>query len=122
MSIKVICHKLNLQPCDAAMDVYFDREKLIEICRDNKEGETAERLEHCRGMFIACGCFEYIMYLPEEYEERVVWHEALHATTRLWYDAGAGLDSMVNDEVLTYTQGYIVGLIKELYKLREDSK
>jgi hypothetical protein len=55
----------------------------------------------------------YILFLPEEYNEETTWHEALHATTKMWGDAGAQLDVLENDEVLTYTQEHIVRLIKE---------
>lgn len=119
--MKVKFYKLQLQPCDARLRVYFDRDTLMQELLKEKEWKLADNLDSCEGLFIQYGTFNYAMFLPEEYNEVTTWHECLHAATRLWYDAGAELDSMMNDEVLTYTQGHIVGLIKELYKLREDN-
>lgn len=59
-----------------------------------------------------------ILVLPDDYDEICVWHEALHAATWLWHYAGAELEVPRNDEVLTYTQGHIVRLLKkEIYKM-----
>lgn len=55
-----------------------------------------------------------LMMLPEEWDEIAVWHESLHCATRMWYDVGAELKVPRNDEVLTYTQGYIASYIKEV--------
>ncbi|MEE8598924.1 MAG: hypothetical protein V3S69_05360 [Dehalococcoidales bacterium] len=118
--MKVKYYKLTLQPCNAMLKVYFDRDILRQHCLKEKEWKLASELDHCDALFIDYGCFDYAMYLPEEYVEQFVWHEALHCTTQMWYDAGGNIHSCENDEVLTYTQGYIVGMIKELYKLREE--
>lgn len=119
---KIKYHKLKLQPCDAEMRVYFNREALKSMCKKEGAWSALASAESCQGLFIGWSKFYYIMYLPEEYDDVVVYHEALHATTKLWEDAGAELDSCKNDEVLTYTQGYIVAEIKKLYKLHEDIK
>lgn len=54
-----------------------------------------------------------IMVLPDEWLESHVWHEALHAAIHYWEEAGAQLGLYDNQEVLTYTQGHIVKLVKE---------
>lgn len=59
----------------------------------------------------------YIMALPDEFVHELVYHEALHCAIRLWADAGAKLALPDNEEVLTYTQGYIVRLlVAKFYK------
>lgn len=62
----------------------------------------------------------YILVLPEEFDDQLVYHEALHCAINLWKDAGAQLDIDFNEEVLTYTQGHVVQLLKKhIYKIPE---
>ena len=73
------------------------------------------------------GCFyfdgeNYILLLPDEWSDTVIYHEALHCAIRLWHDVGAGLLLPDNEEVLTYTQGYIVELLKQkFYKVKKNA-
>lgn len=48
-----------------------------------------------------------IMYLPEQREEELIWHESLHMATALLDIHGIEI-SHKNDEVLAYLQGSIV--------------
>jgi hypothetical protein len=48
-----------------------------------------------------------IMHLPEERDEELVWHEALHMATALLDIHGVEI-SHSNDEVMAYLQGSIV--------------
>lgn len=57
----------------------------------------------------------YILLLPDEWDDIVVFHEALHCAIRLWDDVGADLILPDNEEVLTYTQGHIVKLLKKKF-------
>lgn len=57
----------------------------------------------------------YILALPDTWDSELVYHEALHCAIRLWHDAGAKLELPLNEEVLTYTQGYIVRLLVEKF-------
>ena len=73
------------------------------------------------------GCFysdagcNYIMFLPDTYNETTTYHECLHAAVHLWDRAGGNIKLPRNDEVLTYTQGYIVRLVKaHLYPSKEE--
>lgn len=59
-----------------------------------------------------------VLVLAEEWNEKQVWHEALHTAIGFWQDAGAQLALEANQEVLTYTQGHIVDLVREFYAKR----
>lgn len=71
----------------------------------------------------ACFYFDnknYILLLADEWDETSVFHEALHCAIRLWHDVGAKLKVPQNEEVLTYTQGHIVALLKKhIYKVKK---
>lgn len=56
-----------------------------------------------------------ILFLPDEWDDIVVFHEALHCAVHLWDIAGANLQLPDNDEVLTYTQGHVVNLLKKKF-------
>lgn len=56
-----------------------------------------------------------VLILQEEWDEISVWHEALHVAISFWEDAGADLHLYKNQEVLTYTQGHVVKLLKEKF-------
>lgn len=63
----------------------------------------------------------YIMMLPDKYMACSTYHEALHAAIDMWEQAGAQLKLFRNQEVLTYTQGHIVDMIrKTIYELDEE--
>lgn len=49
----------------------------------------------------------FVMYLPEERDEEVLWHEALHMSTALMDVHGVEISAQ-NDEVLAYLQSHIV--------------
>ena len=119
--LKVKYHKIRIEPCNATMRVFFDENTFRNYCKNAGYEDIANSVTDSGGMFVAEDCFAYSMYLPEEFNDQVVYHEALHCATRLWDDAGAELHSYNNDEVLTYTQGYIVAMLKELYLIREES-
>lgn len=53
------------------------------------------------------GLQRLIMHLPEERDEEVLWHEALHMATALMDIHGVEI-SHRNDEVLAYLQSHIV--------------
>lgn len=76
--------------------------------------------EHIEKVTQGGGCFysdesNYILMLPDEWNDIVVFHESLHCAVRLWHDVGADLALPDNEEVLTYTQGYIVRLLKKKF-------
>lgn len=78
-----------------------------------------ESLDSGGAMFSIWG-ENYILVLPDEFKDELVYHEALHCAVNLWADAGANLELPLNEEVLTYTQGHIVQLLKKhIYKLPE---
>jgi hypothetical protein len=70
----------------------------------------------------ACFYFDsgnYILLLPAEWDDESVFHEALHCAIRLWHDVGARLQLPRNEEVLTYTQGHIVQMLKkQIYNMK----
>lgn len=59
------------------------------------------------------GLITIVMMLPEEYDEIVVWHEALHATWFVFAQAGVKSDED-NHEHQCYTQGTIVDDIRQV--------
>ncbi len=64
----------------------------------------------------------YMIALPDKWNPHITYHEALHASTRMWYDLGANLIVPENDEVLTYTMNYIAEYIEEkCYGTRRNS-
>ena len=59
-----------------------------------------------------------VIYLPEERNEQVLWHEALHLTNILLEGHKVEVSER-NDEVMAYMQGYIVRLLdKAVYSGR----
>lgn len=117
-----------IQPCNAQLIVFFDPDTLLEFCAKHELVELSEDIHsnyesYSEGMTASFWHndqqpLNYVMLLPDEYVESVVWHEALHLTTRMWEQAGAELHFCHNDEVLTYTQGHVVEVIKRMYQKR----
>lgn len=64
------------------------------------------------GMMVELGNLTYAILLPDEYVPGTVYHECLHAATRMWYDIGARLTED-NDEVIAYTMNYLASFIED---------
>lgn len=84
----------------------------VQVIADNQMWEDG--LKSGGAMFSVVNT-NYILALPDEWNDELVYHEALHCASRLWHDAGAQLKLPRNDEVLTYTQGHIVKLLKQKF-------
>lgn len=119
MSISVQCFKLTMPIIPSQLLITTGEDMLERFAKANG------LIEHSfiRSFFSDCGmaggCLpladgRILVILPDEYSSEIVYHEALHCATSMWYDVGANLEVPRNDEVLTYTQGFIANYIKEV--------
>lgn len=86
-------------------------------CGKHFQAEVHDQVERVQsgGASFYFGGENYILFLPDEWDDINVFHEALHCAIRLWDDVGADLSLPENEEVLTYTQGHIVKLLKKKF-------
>lgn len=106
--------KMTVQPAGACVLLCLSDEQYQSVL----EMEGIEDGGNHNGAFLFNGeePLRYILHIPLDAEVSVIYHEALHCATRMYYDMGANLDAHYNDEVLCYTQTHIV---EEINKFRE---
>lgn len=112
-------NRLAIDPYNCVLNVTTSRKKAVAFKRKkagkSKAAKFSKALDGALGIahtFCDSGnCVHFIMYLPKEYREDVVWHEALHMA---WYilDAHSVRISVNNHEALTYLQEAIVREVK----------
>lgn len=120
MSNPILYYKLDMPIIPYMIYITTGRDMLERAAKAKGMSEVPFIREYLEGINCkAGGCLPLqdlavLLILPEEWDDEVVYHEALHCATRMWYDVGADLVVPKNDEVLTYTQGYIANYIKEV--------
>lgn len=110
---------LRVEPYEAAFTLTVgaaSRDKFFVDC--GLEPETAQLNGAVYRLTGSDGTPSFMMFLPEERDEEVLYHEALHLTTAMLDHFGVEI-SHHNDEVMAHLQGYIVRLVdKAVYKRR----
>lgn len=116
MKPKVLCYNLDIAYPQRRIDIIIGKEMAQ---RWMKRWGDVEGLELFVKGKIDGGFLHnngnYAMVLPEKFDMHTVFHECLHAATRIWYDTGAELQVPQNDEVITYMMNYLVARIEEFY-------
>jgi len=116
----ILCYNIELPTMNKLLRVVTGTEMAIRY--DKRYGPIPPLQSFIDGSCLGAFLFQestekgvnfYMIAIPEKYDAHVVYHEALHATTRMWYDLGANLEIPLNDEVLTYTMNYIAEYIEE---------
>lgn len=117
MKPKILCHAINVAFPDRKIDVILGTAMAEDYMKRFGKIPSITRFVdgECDGCFMFDELGHYLLLLPAEFNHHVVFHEALHAATRIWYDCGAQLEVPHNDEVLTYTMNYLVEQIEEIY-------
>lgn len=119
MKARTLCYKLNMPILPCRISVIVGATML----RDFMDYTGMHQHTFLSGMlhdpsklggFLQLDDGMFAIILPEHWDHGVVYHEALHAATAMWYDVGAELKVPDNDEVLTYTMNYIVNYIEEV--------
>ncbi len=127
MKAKIVCYKLKMPIIPARISLVIGSE-MLKLFMERFHMQTDQFLldmvhnPQALGGFLNLGGQDYVIILPDEWVHSTVYHEALHAATRMWYDIGAELKVPENDEVLTYTVGYIADFIEAIYLDKNKSK
>ena len=105
--------------------VVFGEKRYVEVIKQLYGLDESEYVAGVGGMVTDLGYIQYdtnvhCVYLPENYNESVYWHEALHIALI----TGQHHDLMPSDqEAFTYLQGYIVEeFVKARVKFLADKK
>ncbi len=119
MSSTIQCYKLTMPIIPSQLLITTGADMLQRFAKSHGLTEHSFIRSFFQDCGMAGGCMpleggRILVILPEIYSAEVVFHEALHCATSMWYDIGAELEVPQNDEVLAYTQGYIATYIKEI--------
>lgn len=109
--MRIRCHCATVHPTGDCLRIYFGQQGREHLLHDLRllTGEDYD-LPGGAGIFIPIDHF-LLIWLEDRNDHISLAHEALHAATYVWHQAGADLHIHDNDEVTAYTMGHIMELI-----------
>ena len=97
----------RVKPYNARVTVAFTHQQVYDLTHDIMPPDMLGAVYHS-------STFDYVLALPNKREQHTIWHEALHIALTMFKDSDDAINPCDQQELVCYTQGYIV---EEIYKV-----